>query len=50
MQQLNDFIRGEEDCKNGVPHKSGQSREYDEGYGFQYQKEQREGAKCQIQG
>jgi len=35
MQQLNDFIRGEEDCKAGKPRKEGQSREYDEGYGFE---------------
>lgn len=40
MQILNDFVRGEEDCKAGRPHKEGQSPEYDKGYGFQYQKEQ----------
>ena len=40
MQQLNDFIRGEEDCKAGIPHKEGQSREYDAGYDEQYSKEQ----------
>ena len=32
MQQLNDFIRGEEDCKAGIPHKPDQSRAYDAGY------------------
>ena len=35
MQILNDFVRGEEDCKAGRPHLEGQSREYDEGYGFE---------------
>ena len=40
MQILNDFIRGEEDCKNGVPHKPDQSRAYDAGYDEQYSKEQ----------
>jgi hypothetical protein len=35
MQMLNDFVRGETDCKAGIPHKEGQSREYDEGYGFE---------------
>ena len=27
MQMLNDFVRGEEDCKSGVPHKPDQSPE-----------------------
>jgi hypothetical protein len=45
MQILNDFVRGEEDCKAGRPHLEGQSREYDEGYGFQHQKEQIETAR-----
>jgi len=40
MQQLNDFIRGEEDCKNGVPHKPDQSRAYDAGYDEQRNKPQ----------
>jgi len=38
MQQLNDFIRGEEDCKKGVPHKPDQTREYDAGYDEQRNK------------
>jgi hypothetical protein len=40
MQMLDDFVRGEEDCKAGRPHKEGQSREYDAGYQEQYSKEQ----------
>ena len=40
MKQLDDFVRGEEDRKKGIPHKEGQSREYDAGYGEQYSKEQ----------
>ena len=47
MQQLNEFVKGEEDCKKGIPHKEGQSREYDEGYGFQYTKEQNETARSE---
>ena len=35
MQMLNDFVRGETDCKAGIPHKEGQSPEYDKGYGFE---------------
>ena len=40
MQMLDDFVRGEEDCKAGRPHKEGQSREYDAGYQEQHTKEQ----------
>jgi hypothetical protein len=40
LQQLNDFIRGQEDRKKDIPHKEGESREYDAGYGEQYSKEQ----------
>jgi hypothetical protein len=35
MQMLDDFVRGEEDCKAGRPHLEGQSPEYDKGYGFE---------------
>ena len=35
-----DFLRGQRDCKNGMPHKSGQSESYDRGYGAQYEAEQ----------
>lgn len=35
-----DFLRGQRDCKNGEPHKSGQSESYDRGYGAEYEKEQ----------
>jgi len=45
MQILNDFVRGETDCKAGIPHKEGQSREYDKGYGFEYMREQTETAR-----
>ena len=45
MQILNDFVRGETDCKAGIPHKEGQSPEYDKGYGFEYMREQTETAR-----
>ena len=38
MQMLDDFVRGEEDCKAGRPHLEGQSREYDAGYDEQRNK------------
>lgn len=41
-----DFIKGQSDCKNGVPHQSGKGEDYDRGYSTQYQLEQLEGSKC----
>lgn len=35
-----DFLRGQRDCKGGMPHKAGQSESYDRGYGAEYEKEQ----------
>ena len=52
MKNLDDYQKGEEDCKNGVPHREGMSEEYDAGYSFQYMREQNENARseqCQIQ-
>lgn len=37
-----DYLRGMQDCMNGVEHQSGQSASYDEGYAAQYQAEQNE--------
>lgn len=41
---INDFIRGQWDCSNGVPHQSGKSESYNRGYAAEYQKEQNETA------
>ena len=35
-----DFLRGQRDCRDGKPHKAGQSRDYDRGYSAQYAHEQ----------
>lgn len=35
-----DFLQGQRDCKNGVPHEAGKSKDYDAGYGAQYSAEQ----------
>lgn len=32
-----DFIRGQADCREGIPHKAGQSESYDAGYSAEYQ-------------
>jgi len=34
-----DFLRGQKDCKDGKPHKSGQGEDYDRGYSAQYELE-----------
>lgn len=35
-----EFVRGQADCRDGVPHKEGQSADYDAGYRTQYELEQ----------
>lgn len=35
-----DFLDGQSDCRNGVEHKSGMSKDYDRGYAAEYQAEQ----------
>ena len=32
-----EFVRGQTDCREGLPHKSGQSESYDAGYSCEYQ-------------
>ena len=43
MTALDDFIKGQRDCRDGVEHKAGKSKAYDNGYAFQYEMEQRLG-------
>ena len=49
---LDDYVRGENDCKAGLPHKPDQSPEYDMGMVFQATQEQNENdewsEKCQT--
>lgn len=40
MSFESDFLQGQRDCKNGVPHKPMQSEAYDRGYAAQYEAEQ----------
>lgn len=35
-----DFVRGQTDCREGVPHKDGNGESYDAGYAAQYGLEQ----------
>jgi hypothetical protein len=35
-----EFIRGMEDCENGIPHQLGQGDSYDKGYAYRYELEQ----------
>lgn len=40
QQAIEEFLRGQADCKNGVAHMPNQSKDYDRGYAAQYQLEQ----------
>jgi len=40
MQQIDDFLNDQADCHRGLPHKPGQSKDYDRGYAAQYELEQ----------
>jgi hypothetical protein len=40
MIDANDYLRGMKDCQDGVPHKAGESADYDRGYSAQYTQEQ----------
>lgn len=40
IKNASDFLRGQRDCQEGVPHKPGQSEDYDRGYSAQYTSEQ----------
>lgn len=35
-----DFLAGQRDCMNGIPHQAGWSESYDRGYSTQYNLEQ----------
>ena len=35
-----EFMQGQRDCRDGIPHKEGESDAYDRGYTAQYQLEQ----------
>ncbi len=35
-----DFLNGQRDCRDGSPHQSGRSFDYDRGYSAQYELEQ----------
>ena len=45
IHTLRQYEKGEQDCKAGLPHKACQGPEYDEGYGFEYMREQTETAR-----
>jgi len=40
MINADEFLQGQKDCRDGVPHESGKSDSYDRGYNCQYQHEQ----------
>ena len=44
ITDASEFLRGQRDCEQGIPHKAGQSEEYNRGYAYQYELEQKLGA------
>ena len=36
----NEYLRGQSDCKNGLPHQPNQHPDYDRGFAIQYEWEQ----------
>ena len=39
-QSIEDFLRGQTHCAKGIPHRPGNSEDYDRGYSAQYTLEQ----------
>ena len=37
---IHDFVKGQKDCRAGVPHIAGKSESYNQGYSFEYNLEQ----------
>jgi len=33
---VDDFLQGQRDCKDGVPHRAGKSEDYNDGYSTEY--------------
>ena len=40
MEDYIGFLRGQADCRDGMPHKEGMGEAYDRGYACQYESEQ----------
>lgn len=38
--KTDDYLQGQNDCKDGVPHEMGKSKDYHDGYATQYEAEQ----------
>jgi hypothetical protein len=49
MNNIDEFLRGQRDCKDGIEHKSGGSEFYDRGYSYQYFIEQQQSERTQHQ-
>ena len=37
LQFADDFMEGQRDCQQGIPHEAGHSEAYDRGYGAEYE-------------
>lgn len=43
-----EYVRGQADCRDGMPHKANQSASYDAGFNTEYQLEQIEGERSEA--
>ena len=49
MSFEDDFLQGQRDCRDGVPHEQGKSDAYTRGYGTQYERDQLRSEMTNIQ-
>ena len=35
-----DFVDGQQDCRDGIPHQADRGKDYDRGYAYEYEAEQ----------
>ena len=49
MCDLEQFINGQQDCRDGIPHRHGMPEYYDRGYSYQYHIEQISSERTDVQ-
>lgn len=47
-QEISDFIQGQKDCHEGIPHREGMSEDYTRGYRCQYEAEQVKAERAEL--
>ena len=49
-QAIEDFLQGQKDCSQGIPHKDGKSKNYDRGYSYEYWRQEQVAWRAQRHG